>query len=615
MMQAFRNAAKPVVYVITITFLGWMIFNLSGISGQGGLFTKTSVGSINGTAVDARVYQQAVQNAITERQRTTGTSLGLEDVEQVRNQVWEQFIQNAVIGDEIAKYHIGVTTDQVADWIRNVPPQDLQALPDFQTEGHFDLAKYQRWLASPIGQQYIPMLEQQARDDLLRTKLFTDITSDIYLSDAALWERYRDVNEKVSMSLTAIIGRNAVPDSAVPVSDAEVEAYYRSHLKEFSRPRAAFMSFVAVPRLLDASDSAAALARAEDLRKQIIGGLAFADVAKRESSDTTSAKNGGDLGTFAKGKMVAEFDKAVFSLPLNTVSEPVKTGFGYHLIEVTKRSGDSATARHILIPFELAGAHRTQVDAATDSLQRLGAARLDPAALDTVARALHLPVGHTGPVQEGSRVLVGTYVVPDAGVWAFQAKLGETSDVIEGEAAEYVFRLDSIQPAGTPALAQIRTGVSVVVRDSKKDEKAKAIAADLESRIAKGQSLADASKALNLPNKTFPLFSRVTPPLTTPKLVGAAFGLPKGQVSTPIDTPDGIYVIQVLEHQMADSADFEKNKIRNRGDMIQSVKQDRVRTYVTALRTDAKIVDDRNALRKTNAEAEAAAPPQPGSSN
>src|ERR671910_3011626 len=114
------------------------------------------------------------------------------------------------------------------------------------------------------------------------------------------------------------------------------------------------------------------------------------------------------------------FDSAAFALPLNTVSQPVLSAFGYHLIEVTSRKGSKAKGRHILIPIEVTGAHRDQLDAQADTLEQLGAERTDPAALDTVARALKLRIGRTAPVQQGSKVQLGNLVVPDAGVWAFQ---------------------------------------------------------------------------------------------------------------------------------------------------------------------------------------------------
>ncbi len=606
MMQAFRNAAKPVVYLITITFLTWMIVDLSGISGKGGFFTKTTVGSINGTSVDTRTYEAAVQNAVQQRQQQTGTSLGLDERQEVRNQVWESFIQQAVMSDQIKKAGITVGDDEVADWIRNVPPQELQTSQEFQTDGRFDLAKYQRWLASPLGSQFVPQLEAQARNDLLQTKLMRNVTADVFLSDAALWERYRDQHEEVSISLTAILPRNAIPDSAVQVSDAEAQAYFKAHGDDFKRPRQAFMSFVAVPRKLDASDTAAALDHAKALRDEIQKGTPFAEVAKRESADTVSGRNGGDLGTFGRGAMAKSFEGAAFSLPLNIVSEPVVTEFGYHLIKVSKRTKDSVTASHILVKIELAGKHRDQVDAETDSLERLAAERLDPAALDTVARVLKLPIGQTGPVQESGRVVLGQYVIPDAAVWAFQAKKNETSSVIEGEVASYVFRLDSVQDAGMPALAAVRGAVDYGVRLEKKVVLAKQLGETLVKRIRAGESLADASKAMKLPNQDFPLFTRVQPPITTPSLIGAVFGLHKGETSNLIDTPDGLYVAKVLDRVPADSTAFLKDKDQLSAQFFRLAKQDRLRQFIAALRANAKVKDTRADAQMTTAQAEAA---------
>ena len=77
--------------------------------------------------------------------------------------------------------------------------------------------------------------------------------------------------------------------------------------------------------------------KCEDLKTQIQGGASFADLAKQHSS-CPSGKSGGDLGEFGRGQMVPEFDQVVFSAPVNEVQGPVKTQFGYHLLEVTERS-------------------------------------------------------------------------------------------------------------------------------------------------------------------------------------------------------------------------------------------------------------------------------------
>ena len=74
-----------------------------------------------------------------------------------------------------------------------------------------------------------------------------------------------------------------------------------------------------------------------DLKIQIEGGADFAEVAKKHST-CPSGREGGDLGSFTPGQMVKEFDQVVFSAEIGKVHGPVKTQFGYHLIEITQRS-------------------------------------------------------------------------------------------------------------------------------------------------------------------------------------------------------------------------------------------------------------------------------------
>lgn len=73
-----------------------------------------------------------------------------------------------------------------------------------------------------------------------------------------------------------------------------------------------------------------------DLKSRIEAGESFADLARRHSQ-CPSGQSGGDLGEFGPGRMVAEFDRVVFSAPVGVVQGPVKTQFGWHLLEVTRR--------------------------------------------------------------------------------------------------------------------------------------------------------------------------------------------------------------------------------------------------------------------------------------
>jgi peptidyl-prolyl cis-trans isomerase C len=124
------------------------------------------------------------------------------------------------------------------------------------------------------------------------------------------------------------------------VSDADVQAYYDAHKADYEVLTARHIlirvkggPMPAVPGKPELSDEEAK-AKAESIRKRIIGGEDFAKIAKEESDDTSSGEKGGDLGEFKSGMMVPPFEAAAFALKPGDISEPVQTPFGYHIIQV-----------------------------------------------------------------------------------------------------------------------------------------------------------------------------------------------------------------------------------------------------------------------------------------
>jgi Parvulin-like peptidyl-prolyl isomerase len=561
--------------------------------------TGTTVGKVNGRPIDVRAYETEVQRTTEARQRESSENVGLDDQQAIRNEVWDQFVTAELLQSQYRDRNVQVSDDEVVDALRTSPLPQFLREPEFQTKGQFDLAKYQKWLTSSVAQQFLPQLELEYRDQLERAKLFRTVTADVYLSDPAIWERYRDEHETAKIDLAAIAPRTAVADSSVTVSPAEIDAWYQAHKTDLNRPRTIYTSFVAVSRLADASDTAAALARAEGVRKEIVGGAPFAEVAKRESADTVSGNKGGDLGEWTKGAFDPAFDSVAFSIKLNETSEPVRTQFGYHIIQVTSRNGKKAKGRHVLIPIEVTGKHRDRLDAQADSLDKLAAEQLDPAALDTVARALGLQVGKSKPLADGGKMQIGMLTLPDAGAWASTAKVGQVSSIIETPFAMYLFRVDSIHPAGVPTLADAKDEVTGAIRNDKKKAQARALGQDLLKRIDGGATLAQAADSLKLPHQVYGPFTRINSPIQDPLVTGAAFGLPSGKHSGLIDTKDGLYVLQVLERTPADSAAFTKELQQARARANQEARQERVQNYVAGLRSTAKIVDNRSKLLQT----------------
>ncbi len=610
MMQFFRSIAKPLILVTAIAFFVWLVVDLSGLSGGGGLLTKTSVGKVNGTSVDLRSFQANVQQATQERQSRTTGSLGLEEQAEVRDQVWEQTVQEIIFRAEYDRYGISASDQEVAAAIRSSPPQDLINEPFFQTDGKFDPEKYQAWLTSSQGQAVIPILEQRYREQILRGKLFQRVVADVTISDAALWQRYRDEKETVRVGVLSMDPAAMVGDSSVTVTSQEAEKYFNDHKEEFRRKPAAFVSYIAVPRLPNGADTSAAHSRAEQVRAEIVGGTPFAEVARRESADTISGKDGGELGELKLTQVDSAFATAARTLPLNQLSQPVLSQFGYHLIEVESRNADTFKARHILIPIEVTGSHRDFLDRRADSLETLAAERLEGSSLDTAASALHLTIGKAGPLSQGLIVSVPEAgQVPDVSVWAFEAKAGEQSPVIEAERAYVVFRLDSLQEGGIPTFAAARPEAEGRVRLEKKIEVAKQEADRIAAQAKQSGGLAFFTTRPGMSYRAEGPFSRLSAPFRDPALVGAAFGAPVGGITGPVTGNDmRVSLLQILERTPADSADFAKNIGTIRAQALQAARQSRVQAYLAELRSEAKIVDNRADIFRTNAQTAAAQP-------
>lgn len=131
-----------------------------------------------------------------------------------------------------------------------------------------------------------------------------------------------------------------IEESTVP-TDAEITARYdaKKGSLETVDARHILIAFKGSPAAKPENvlTEEQAKAKAESLKAKIAGGADFAELAKSESDDTFSGANGGSLGSFGRGQMVPEFEAAAFSFEVGKVGEVVRTQFGYHVIEVTRR--------------------------------------------------------------------------------------------------------------------------------------------------------------------------------------------------------------------------------------------------------------------------------------
>ncbi len=598
MMRQMRDHMKWIMAVTAVSFVGLMVFgwgmDITGRSSASA--TGGELGRVNGQPITYEEYNATYRNLYEQQQRATNAPIGAAVNKQIEQAAWDQLVMQKLVNQELNRRGIGVADAEVRQMARFAPPQEFMSNPLFLTNGQFDLSKYHTFLATPqANDELLLQLEAYYRDVIPRSKLFYQTTAGAYLPDGEMWRMWRDSHETAKVRYIFFDPATLVPDNRATVEPREVERYYRAHQDEFTRPAQARVRYVTIDRRANAADTAAALARVQRVRQEIVAGAKFEDVAKRESVDSASGAKGGELGKLRKGQTAAAFDSAVFSLPLNRLSQPIKTQFGYHLIEVKSRTADEVEARHILIPIGLTPERDDALLALADSLDDLGAA----GPLEAAARTLNL-TPRTSDLEPNLAFLPSVGQADEGAVWLFdQAEVGEVSEVFEAPAAYYMMEVVEKAPAGTQTLDDARAAITAKLAQEKKLEAAREVARRAADVINRGGTLEQAAQAVGLKVEEAGPFTRIEFAGGLGRAnaaIGTAFGLNPGQTSGVIEAEGALFIIQSVERTPANREEFEKQKAAQQAQVTRALSEQRWNQFLQAMRTNAKIVDNREQL-------------------
>ena len=295
----------------------WLLRSLVVSLALGAIPTPASIAA---ERIAAIVNKKVIlASEVDEQMRQAAARYGVDPADSVntaklRKEVLNQLIEKEVILSEASR--LGVT----------VTPKDV-------TDG--------------VDQEIGALKERLGGEEAFQRALTQENTT-----EAALRKKYEpEVRDQLTIMKT--IGREV--QSKTTVTDSEVRAYYAANRDSIGkRPEALRLAHILIAFEPDSMQAKRTRQRADSIRTAITKGGSFTELAQRFSDDP-SGKRGGDLGTFARGEMVAEFEDVAFALKPKEISSPVRTRFGYHLIEVLERFAASDSlperihARHIMI--------------------------------------------------------------------------------------------------------------------------------------------------------------------------------------------------------------------------------------------------------------------------
>ncbi|WP_221798648.1 SurA N-terminal domain-containing protein [Oceanobacter mangrovi] len=566
MLQTMRDnaqgiVAKIIVFFIIFVFALWGVESIVNLGGGDDAAIKVG---------DHEIYEADIQRVVEQQKANLRRQFGEQFDENLFNQdllrqsAIEQLIQDSVEQEQARRLDIYAASSLV--------DQTIVSIPAFQLDGRFDKDQFLNVLrmngwtpmtfrenlagdiktnqlrqavslsdfATPYQARFNGMLEGQ-----LRTISWTSVNVNDLMASAEVSEdevkQYYDANQERFKTPETVKVRytgfdRAAIEAQQEVSEEDLQSAYKDYLSDLGKKEQRRSRHILIEVNDDRSD-ADALARAQEVEAKLKAGGDFAALAKEYSDDIGSASSGGELGFVGHGAFATEFEDKLFSMNAGDVSEPVKTEFGYHIInleEVKAADTESMASKKAELENWIRSEKAKLFIA--EQAQELGNLAFSAGSIDEVADSLGLKVQESQAFTRDS----GDGIAANENVRqkAFAENIlldRELSDVVETDDGLYVFTVSEHNEPTTLPMAVVRAQIETTL----KREKATSLAEQQAKAVASGEAEAEWTQLTT----TFAQGNDL------PRAAQAkAFGLAKGQ-SESVRVPAGYTVVRVEDIQ------------------------------------------------------------------
>jgi peptidyl-prolyl cis-trans isomerase D len=567
MFDTLRRMILPIIITVLVFFVAMIVLQWGlDFSGRGQYAASSRyAGEINGEPVSWDRFQNVYNNLYQQASAESDKDLTDAETQRLEQQAWQQIVTDRLLLQEANRRHIVVTDDDLYYYLSRTPPDYLRSYQAFQTDGKFDYQKYLGAMADPQWAGFWASVEPQARLDLKKMKMQQVVLETANVSEAEVKQGFLNQAESLKVKMINVAFTEAAANVPEP-SVEEVRAYFNKHQDRYSYdfPRAV-LDMVIVNKTPVESDWDVARSRAAALRDSALAGADFGELARIYSDDVASAQQDGDLGWFAKGRMVPAFDSAVFAMQPGEISPPIRTRFGWHIIKLDDfregEDGPEAHASHILIKATLS---QQTLDSLFNVMQEVRV-EADQTSLEDAASQYGLEVQTTHPLARDAAIQpIGGYS-PAASEFAFTEDPGSVSGVLENDNAYFIVKVDRRLPAGTAEFSEVEGRARYDLTSELKTAVCEDTAKTIYSAIQEGTPFDEAAKLHGQQVETPDPFTRTAGFLPgigrQPKAIGAAFSLTSpGEVSPPVAHNNGVVIFSLIQRWSPDLTTFTEKR-------------------------------------------------------
>jgi len=567
MLQFVRSKQKSVLIkiafgVIILSFIiGYSM--LTAPSDQGGNRGNDVAASVNGSEISYDTFQSNYSNLYNLYQNIYQGNFNAELEKQLNlpKQALQQLIEEELLIQQADQLNLTVTKAELVDSIAKYDAFQLNG--EFNRDRYLEVLNYQR--LNP------EQFENSQQRQLLTQKIRTKLQQGASVSDTELESAFHNENDTVNLSyvwltpelveskvkitadglknfFTEHIEEFRIPekislrylqfdparytDKIGTLGDEELQRYYRRNLDQFEIKEQVTASHIllSVAKDADAETIEKRQQLAQDLLQQLHDGADFAQLAKTHSDDTSNAAKGGQLGSFGRGVMVGEFEKAAFALRPGQLSDVVRTPFGFHIIKVEEYIEPGVKPLVDVIGKVKAGLklEKSQQLAYEMAMDAYNINR-KTGDLNAAATANDLGIKETG-FFAANTAIDGIGNIPAISQTAFTLKEGELARPIQTTQGVFLLTLKQRQDSYLPELAEVKTRVEQAYRVEQAQSLVRELADTLLDQAVAKKNLETAAKALKLNVEESGDFSRSAGTFIprigqSPELSGVAFSL------------------------------------------------------------------------------------------
>lgn len=517
-------------------------------------------------------------------------------------------------------------------------------------EGKFIGADAYRDLIASQTNLTVPQFEQELRDELTIRKLRSVLGAGVFVSPNEVHDAFVKLKTKVKFDYAVISAEELAKN--VKVEDAELKAFYEKNQKQFANmiPEQRRAKFVVVDAAhmpnpvkpsnedlqgyyrqhageyrvaesvkvrhilvklplpgadgkVDPKGAEAAKAKANEVLKQLKGGMDFAAAAKKYSEDTATAKTGGSVGDLVLGSGSApDIEKVAFNLKKGQVSDVIPTSYGFEIIRIDDKTPAHQRSFEEMRPqIEPVVAAQSNQRAA-EQLARNVETQAKTGGLEKAAASAGLQVQDSGYITRQDELpgLGPNGQVSDA---LFAAKANSPAVSVILPRGAVLLQVTEVKPPATPTFDQVKERIAVELKGQKAEQLLQQKTNELAEKAHATHNLREAAKAVGATVKTSDL---VAPDGQVPDIGQVASAAPQvfdmkpGDISQPINLGEKGAVIALVDKQAPSEAEFASIKDQVKASLLDRKRSEAEGVYLSALRDrmekEHRIVIDKKKL-------------------